>query len=905
MAKLEEITATFIRERFRFENIDGDTIIGDIQLVNGSREKARDPNAELAGFFDEGDSTLAVKGKADFDELQSHQTYSFRGRWVPYKNNRNGVTENQFHFVDFYHKLPHSRAGIITYLQQAGKGNGIGQAYAARLWDAFGSDAVRVLRETPAEAVRAVPRFTIEQAESAAEWLRERQALEDVKIELSTLLDGRGIPKRTVADIVRDHGNRSVAWLTRDPHAIMDYRGVGWKKADVLYTALGRPAAKMRRQALLAWYTVAADNDGHTWYPANFAVQGIRRNVDKEKARPIPALKLAKKIGQMNLDRNGALSIARTGESGEIVGQGGSVWLAESRKAWCEERLAECVVNALDETGKRAYTIFDTSTWTEEEIPTFARCKRCNRKLTARAVFVHEGDPFGPDCIQKITKNPAPAIYLATWLESHPVVVEHSQTLPIGVKEYSLERLWPDIDSLRKIDPRITDHQLGELRKSTASTIGLLGGSPGCGKTFIAAILIKALCETIGRDNILVGAPTGKAAVRLTELMTEYDVPLRARTWHSILGMASGKGGGSWKFAHNENNPLDCKVIIGDESSMLDTSIASAIFAARAAGCHVLLIGDVNQLPPVGHGAPLRDLIAAGLSYGELREIKRNSGGIVEACASIRDGERWSEGDNLKIFEHATPEFQLKRTLQLIEHSRDQGLDPIWDCQVLVAVNKKSELSRTAVNELLQDELNPNPKIKDSPFRLADKIVNLKNGFFPTVEVDRSDDETQTNDAGDVYVANGELAEVIEVQPKLIVAKLAKPYRVIKIPRGKASESDNDNDSGSSGSGDGDNSDKTTTGCSWDLGYALSVHKFQGSEVPVAIILIDEYPGARMVCSREWTYTAISRAKTLCALVGRKSTADRFCKKVAIGKRKTLLRELILKKQAERVLVDL
>jgi len=248
-----------------------------------------------------------------------------------------------------------------------------------------------------------------------------------------------------------------------------------------------------------------------------------------------------------------------------------------------------------------------------------------------------------------------------------------------------------------------------------------------------------------------------------------------------------------------------------------------------------------------------------------------------------------------------TPGQQLARTLQLIQQAKEDGFDPIWDCQVLVAVNARSELSRTNVNKLLQEELNHNPKVKDSPFRIGDKIVNLKNGYFPRIEADDADAEVQTNDKSEIYVANGELAEVTDVQPKLIIAKLTKPYRVIKIPRGKATEGDSDTTSG----GDGSDSDKPTTGCSWDLGYGLSTHKSQGSEWPVVIVLLDEYPGARMVCSREWLYTAISRAKSLCHLVGHKSTADRFCKKVAIGKRKTLLRELILKKQAERVLVDL
>ncbi len=240
------------------------------------------------------------------------------------------------------------------------------------------------------------------------------------------------------------------------------------------------------------------------------------------------------------------------------------------------------------------------------------------------------------------------------------------------------------------------------------------------------------------------------------------------------------------------------------------------------------------------------------------------------------------------------PELQKQRMLEAIQRAAesDLNLDPIWDCQVVCAVNKKSKLSRIELNKFLQARLNRSPAIKGSPFRLGDKVVNTKNGFFPTVEIDIDDPDTQTNSKGDVYVANGELAEVIEVQEKLIIAKLTKPDRVIKIPRGKI-EKDTGKD------------DKPNTGCSWDLGYALSVHKSQGSEWPVVIVMIDEYPGARMVCSREWLYTAISRAKLRCVLIGKKSTADRFCRNVAIGKRKTFLKEQILLRKVERELVEL
>ena len=365
--------------------------------------------------------------------------------------------------------------------------------------------------------------------------------------------------------------------------------------------------------------------------------------------------------------------------------------------------------------------------------------------------------------------------------------------------------------------------------------------------------------------------------MRITEALQLLGLPIKARTWHSLLGI--GEDGG-WKY--NARNPWPFKMIFGDESSMIDASMMAAIIAARPRGAHMLLVGDVNQLPPVGHGAPMRDFIAAGIPRGELTEIVRNSGGIVEACAAIRDGKPWGEGDNLMVMQTTSPEKQIGRMLTLIGDLNAQlGIDPVWDCQILVAVNAASPLARRKLNEILQKHLNTNPPIPRSPFRLGDKIVCLQNGNYTAIDADSD----ATDENGMVRVANGELAKVIEVAEKTIIAELDNPHRTVRIPRGKPDEGE---DGG--------------TGCAWDFAYALSVHKSQGSEWPVAIVMIDDYPGAKRICDRSWLYTAISRAKQHCVLIGRKSTADAMVRRVAIDKRKTFLRERIEMERVTRIL---
>ena len=170
--------------------------------------------------------------------------------------------------------------------------------------------------------------------------------------------------------------------------------------------------------------------------------------------------------------------------------------------------------------------------------------------------------------------------------------------------------------------------------------------------------------------------------------------------------------------------------------------------------------------------------------------------------------------------------------------------------------------SRKALNEVLQKHLNAGgERISGNPFRVGDKIVNTRNGFFPTVP-GPGHNEPET------FVANGELARVAAVDHKVTTAQLDYPARTIKIPHGEG-------------------------GPSWELGYALSVHKSQGSEWSIVLQVLDEYSGAKMVCSREWLYTALSRFTVACFLVGRLTTAAAMIRRVALDKRKPFLEELI------------
>ena len=501
--------------------------------------------------------------------------------------------------------------------------------------------------------------------------------------------------------------------------------------------------------------------------------------------------------------------------------------------------------------------------------------------------------------------------------------------------------MWPDPRDLPELSPH--QQERAALAVSAAGPhaahpprIGLLTGSPGTGKTFTAAALIRAVVAREGESSIAVAAPTGKAAVRVTAALAAYGLTLKASTIHSLLKVATADdlatastaartSGDGFSFAHGPGFPLPFRFLVVDESSMIDTGLMASFLSACAADTSVVFVGDPNQLPPVGHGAPLRDFLAAGVACGELTEIRRNAGTIVRACAAIRDGDRRlraasridltaEDPANLFVSRARGPEMAA-RVVAAVDAAGLDGLDRTWEVQVLCAVNRRSPVSRRDLNLLLQSHLNPRPAVPGSPFRLDDKVVCLKNSWLrvnrPGAGGSGSGEAiggpqaldpgaAKPNDDGKVFVANGELGRVVHVAEGLFVARLESPTRCVVVPRGKAK-----GDGDGSGAGDGDDRDGTgaddesasgpaiDTGCQWDLGYALSCHKAQGSEWPVVVVALDESAGARRVCSREWLYTAISRGKRLTILVGQQATAEEMIARPALGKRKTFLVERI------------
>jgi len=207
----------------------------------------------------------------------------------------------------------------------------------------------------------------------------------------------------------------------------------------------------------------------------------------------------------------------------------------------------------------------------------------------------------------------------------------------------------------------------------------------------------------------------------------------------------------------------------------------------------------------------------------------------------------------------------------------------IDDLQILTGKNDGSPVARKPLNKMLQQVLNPDgDRIQGNPFRVNDKIVDLKNGKYPDAE-----DQNEEH-----FVANGELAKAKDIKPGRMVVEVAEPKRSILICHAPVQE----NESGI------DDSENTTRGAvgDWDLGFCLSVHRSQGSQWPFVIVMADS-KGA-MVQSRNWLYTAISRAEIATFIIGQKQVVNQMLKRDGISGRKTFLVERIRGQRAAAVI---
>ena len=398
----------------------------------------------------------------------------------------------------------------------------------------------------------------------------------------------------------------------------------------------------------------------------------------------------------------------------------------------------------------------------------------------------------------------------------------------------------------------------------------VLTGGPGTGKT----TTINAIISIMENLNIKVAlaAPTGRAAKRMSQV-TGRD----AKTVHRLLG--AQMVGNTHTFSRDEENPLDCDVIILDEASMVDTSLMASFLRAVKPGGRIILSGDSDQLPSVGAGNVLRDIIASGVvSTVKLSDIFRQSEEslIIVNAHKINNGEMPELGDRTRDFffmKRANPSDVATTVTELYKSRlpKTYGLNPMSDIQIL-SPTKKGITGTVELNRILQMSINPPSQSKNeykygqTVFREGDKVMQTRNNY---------DIEYTTENGEDgVGIYNGDMGIVDSIHTQ-------ERYMIITFDDGKIIEY------------------PFTSVEDLDLAYAITVHKSQGSEFSYVVIPLSTY--MPMLMTRNLFYTAITRAKTMVILVGSDRIVENMTKNNTYTKRFTgLLDRLIRQKERSK-----
>ena len=430
------------------------------------------------------------------------------------------------------------------------------------------------------------------------------------------------------------------------------------------------------------------------------------------------------------------------------------------------------------------------------------------------------------------------------------------------------------IEKIRDLEERL-GIDLDELqRKAVAEAmlhgVFLLTGGPGTGKTTTINMMLRYF-EKEGLD-IFLAAPTGRAAKRMTET-TGFE----AKTIHRLLELNGGLAEDNKRasFGKNAENPLEADVIIIDEMSMVDIHLFQALLKAIAPGTRLILVGDVNQLPSVGPGQILSDLIGSGrFSVVSLEKIFRQAteSDIVVNAHKINRGELPVMDNQSKDFfflERNDVNVIYKHMIQLIREKLP-GYCKItpFDIQVLTPMRKGS-LGVITLNKILQQYLNPQDEKKsehlygDTIFRVGDKVMQIKNNY--QIEWEIVSKYNIPIDKG-VGVFNGDVGivkEILEYQQVLVVE--FDDQRRVNYPFSGLEE--------------------------LELAYAITIHKSQGSEYPAVIIPL--LTGPKQLFNRNLLYTGVTRARSCLTILGSRNTVADMVINNNENERYTGLRERI------------
>jgi exodeoxyribonuclease V alpha subunit len=399
----------------------------------------------------------------------------------------------------------------------------------------------------------------------------------------------------------------------------------------------------------------------------------------------------------------------------------------------------------------------------------------------------------------------------------------------------------------RRTGADLAPGQQEAVRLALTERVAVLTGGPGCGKSFTVRSIVTLAAAKGAR--VLLAAPTGRAAKRLTEL-----TGVEAVTVHRLLELRPGGDA-----AYDRDRPLDADLVVVDESSMLDLLLANKLVRAVAPGAHLLLVGDVDQLPSVGAGEVLRDLLAGGtpVPHVRLTQVFRQASrsGVVTNAHRINAGSppQVRGLDDFFLFSTDDAEEAARLTVDVVTRRIPArfGLDPRRDVQVLTPVHR-GPAGAAALNELLQEALTParadraEKRFGGRVFRVGDKVTQIRNDY----------------DKGANGVFNGTQGVVTAIDPvDQTLTVVTDEDEEIPYDFGELDELVH--------------------------AYAVTVHRSQGSEYPCVVVPLTT--GAWAMLQRNLLYTAVTRAKRLVVLVGSPRALGQAVRATGSGRRHTAL----------------
>ena len=713
----------------------------------------------------------------------------------------------QFTVVSMRSVLPATVAGIEKYLG-SGLIKGVGPVTAKRVVAHFGPETLDIIDNHPQRLseVSGVGRKRISMIKAA--WL-EQKAIKEVMI----FLQGHGVSANLAAKIYKRYGDKAIETVQNNPFRLSeDIFGIGFQTADAIAQALGIPHDAPQRVAAAVEYALnRAADEGHVFLPSAEVIEKADALLQVGKEKTAAGLLRLKASDRVKL-------AAGPGEEAEAL-----QWaVAEIFQPSSQQPLH------LLREGRRA-----------SDSPSPAQVESLLQNQ--HAVYLtpmYYGEVGVSNRLARLMRGSGGAPF----------------SVPSGPLESFQKRDWNLV--FAQLQTQLTNHQ-GPLRLAsrqeeavqTALTnrLTVLTGGPGTGKTTVVRAIID-LCERAGAEAIL-AAPTGRAAKRLSETTGRP-----AKTVHRLLQFQPAAG---LSFKRNEENPLAGDLLIVDESSMLDLILTNHLLKAVPAGMSLLLVGDIDQLPSVGAGNVLKDLIAAiehennetrhphyadqrcRAAVVRLDTIFRQAAGsyIVENAHRINRGqmpvltrtaaEEPSEANDFFLFRAEEPERAAELCVELVQERIPRRFAiPPQDIQVLSPMHRGAA-GVTTLNRTIQQALNPphsnssERSFGDYIYRSGDRVMQMRNNY---------DKDVFNGDMG--YIKDVDLIEqqvLVEIDGRMVGYDFQELDELVHA-------------------------------------YAISVHKSQGSEFPAVVIpvLTSHY----ILLQRNLLYTAVTRAKRLVVLVG-------------------------------------